>query len=571
MKTLSQRVKAFSAVLVLGIGAAGLFIFLAQNHQISLAQQADAARDREAMMSDLALTTKQIQVHVVQVQQFLTDVSATRSLDGLDDGPAQAEANAKAFEETVTRAEGLAKSLDLPKTQAALKETQGLFPDYYREGQVMADAYVREGTAAGNAHMGRFDAASAALYGGLNRVIDDVQRNGDQISEQADAAVIASTANARLLRNLSVAGVILMASLLIAYAVYILRALVTPLTQFAGQLDEIAADKLDVRVLHTGRTDEVGHVARAIDGFRKAEIEFRGRESVENAARQERRDRRERLEAAIAMFRDRVASVMQSIDSSTNQMDAVTRSLTEISDSTALQSRSAASSTHEATDNVQIVAAAAEELAASIADISDKIGLSQTVVRKTGQVTADSERNIARLAQASERIGDIVGLIQSISAQTNLLALNATIEAARAGDAGKGFAVVASEVKALASQTGKATEEIIRQIQEIQSETGTAVQSIKSIADHMSEVEQYTLAISEAVEQQSRATQDIAQNVAQAASCTAMAQNQVSEMEGAAIQTQTSAGEVGATTQSLARDKAALSQTIDTFLSEVAA
>src|SRR5690606_25078097 len=117
----------------------------------------------------------------------------------------------------------------------------------------------------------------------------------------------------------------------------------------------------------------------------------------------------------------------------------------------------------------------------SIAEISRQVEQTSEVVRIAvgeAQVTDDG---IAALAEAAQKIGDVVQLIRDIAGQTNLLALNATIEAARAGEAGKGFAVVASEVKSLAVQTAKATEDIAAQIQAVQASTSGSVDAIQRI------------------------------------------------------------------------------------------
>jgi len=124
------------------------------------------------------------------------------------------------------------------------------------------------------------------------------------------------------------------------------------------------------------------------------------------------------------------------------------------------------------------------------------------------------------LAAGTQKIGEVVTLIQTIASQTNLLALNATIEAARAGEHGRGFAVVASEVKALANQTAKATEEISAQIQGIQDATGEAVNAIQAIGGTIAEIDEISNAIAAAVDQQGAATREIAGNVQQAASGT---------------------------------------------------
>src|SRR6185503_10372159 len=107
----------------------------------------------------------------------------------------------------------------------------------------------------------------------------------------------------------------------------------------------------------------------------------------------------------------------------------------------------------DASSNVQTVAAASEELSASIAEISRQVTNAATTASRAVDEARQTDATVQGLAETAGRIGDVVKLISDIASQTNLLALNATIEAARAGEAGKGFAVVASEVKGLANQT----------------------------------------------------------------------------------------------------------------------
>ena len=131
------------------------------------------------------------------------------------------------------------------------------------------------------------------------------------------------------------------------------------------------------------------------------------------------------------------------------------------------------------------------------------------MVRVSVNEAETTNEQIAGLADAAQKIGDVVKLIRDIAGQTNLLALNATIEAARAGEAGRGFAVVASEVKSLAVQTAKATEEIAAQILAVQGSTTIAVDAIRNIAGRMKEISSYTSAVAASVEQQNAATGEI--------------------------------------------------------------
>ncbi len=152
------------------------------------------------------------------------------------------------------------------------------------------------------------------------------------------------------------------------------------------------------------------------------------------------------------------------------------------------------------------VAAAADEMVSTTADIARNCGEAAAAAEDTNNTTAEGVReveatiagireqvessaqdakHIQALVDESQKIGTIVQTIEGIAAQTNLLALNAAIEAARAGEAGKGFAVVADEVRALASRTGSSTQEIIKMVSQIQNYANTANDSMTASLSHM--------------------------------------------------------------------------------------
>ena len=174
---------------------------------------------------------------------------------------------------------------------------------------------------------------------------------------------------------------------------------------------------------------------------------------------------------------------------------------------------SAASASTEASANVQTVAAAAEELVASIGEISRQVDQASAIAQKAVHEATSSGTIINGLSDDAQSIGDVIQLIDSIAAQTNLLALNATIEAARAGEAGKGFAVVASEVKNLASQTTKATEDISARILSVQESTEGAVTAIDAIKEIINQISDISAGIAAAIEEQSAVTRDISGNM----------------------------------------------------------
>ncbi len=238
-------------------------------------------------------------------------------------------------------------------------------------------------------------------------------------------------------------------------------------------------------------------------------------------------------------FEANVKAVVEDVAVSVAQMQSTTREMAAGADQAKQRSVTVTGAAAQATDNVQMVAAAAEQLSASIAEIGRQAAASSTTAAKAVDKARHTDGMVQTLTSAAAQIGEVVELIQTIANQTNLLALNATIEAARAGEAGKGFAIVASEVKNLATQTAKATNDIRGHIEGIQRVATDTVATMQDIGSTISEVNEIAAAIASAVEEQNSATQEIANNVRQAAAGTTEVSANIADVTQAS-------GEVGA-------------------------
>lgn len=347
--------------------------------------------------------------------------------------------------------------------------------------------------------------------------------------------------------------------------------IIRPLRRTVQVILALEKGDLAVEVVGTARRDEIGEVARGLETFREGLIE-RQRLVREQSAEVELREKRAAaLERAVDEFKQTLSGTVEAVAHSAVDLQDTANSLNGSAGQGEQLAVSVASAAEQASGNVNSVASAAEELSCSIDEIAHRIADSHQIVERAAGSAGRANTVMDELAQCSQKIGEVVGMIGAIASQTNLLALNATIEAARAGEAGKGFAVVASEVKNLANQTARATEEVTQQISMVQAKTDEAVGAIRDVGDIIQKVGEVTTSIAGAVEEQSAATAEIARNVEQAAAGTGEVSRHVVGVRDAASATGADAGKVKSASSSLSVNAELLQGSVETFLNRLRA
>jgi len=295
------------------------------------------------------------------------------------------------------------------------------------------------------------------------------------------------------------------------------------------------------------------------------------REEQERDRSATQQQRQVAMELAVADFRARIERMLKMVAENGASLRLTAETLFAASNETSRRADGAVQSSNEASTNVGVAASAAEELFSSIAEIGRQLVQTNGLVELAVEEAGATNDQMGSLAEAAQKIGDVVKLIQGVAGQTNLLALNATIEAARAGEAGRGFAVVASEVKSLAVQTAKATEEVSGYIAAVQNSTDTAVQAIRRNVARMREISHIAASAAAAVQQQDAATGTIANTVASAATGTREIVTVLSVVAGAATETKASAETVLTASAVVESAATELRAEVEDFLRKVAA
>jgi len=349
------------------------------------------------------------------------------------------------------------------------------------------------------------------------------------------------------------------------------RSTTRPLRMITEALNKLAQGDTSVTTNETDRRDEIGALARSLDVFRANREQAEKLEQEQKDTHKIQIARAEKIEKLIKSFEIEVEGNLSTVHSALEQLRTTATGMASQSDETTGRAANVAVATEQAAANVDTVAAAAEQLAASIDEITSQVSRSSDIAQSGANEADDASTIFAELGTASDKIGQVVELIQSIAEQTNLLALNATIEAARAGDAGKGFAVVAAEVKNLANQTTRATEDIAGQIGGIQESTQNALGAIQHLSGRMKELNEVSASIAAAVREQDAATGEIARNVAEAATGTKDVAQNVVGLRKAAEEEREASGQVLAASGSLNSKSQNLMEQIKQFLNDIRA
>jgi len=588
-----------------------LFCILASGYGVYSAKQLKATLDSEAKRDEiiqnnteqLGLLSKQIELDIVQVQQFLTDVSATRGQNGLDDGWELAAQNAAALESDVAKAKIYARQLGATELSAALDEVSAQFPAYYQVGQTMAHAFVDGGPVSGNALMPRFDAAAAALaerVEGARKALANLEQ--DQAAEEAvfEARIARMESASLLIGSLLVLGACLVGGLVVWQ---LRKKLLHPLGLLGDYMGLLAQGDYSKEPPFQARQDELGQMARTIVVFRESALERQSARREQDEERTAAESRRIQADAEKSRLDAERIQVVQSLTDGLTRMakgdlsgplihpfpqafealrNDYNLTLKRLSDSLiaiqhgasamrngtneiAMASDDLARRTEQQAAGLEQTAAALDQISATVQRTADGArNAAEVVVNARNQASRSNEvvtrtvEAMSEIENSSEQIGQIIGVIDEIAFQTNLLALNAGVEAARAGESGRGFAVVAQEVRALAQRSANAAKQIKGLIDTSRAQVTSGVKLVDETGKSLQQ-------IIEAVVQVDSLVHEITKSAAEQSLGLREISSAVNQMDHSTQQNAAMVGETTAATHSLSEEAIELENQVSNF------
>ena len=221
--------------------------------------------------------------------------------------------------------------------------------------------------------------------------------------------------------------------------------------------------------------------------------------------------------------------------------------------------------TESQASNLQQTASSMEQITGTIRQTAETAqtaaglaGEAASVAERSGVAALHVAERMGEIRQSSGRIGEIIGVIESISFQTNILALNAAVEAARAGDAGRGFAVVATEVRALAQRTSTAAREIKVLIEDSSAKVDAGVKLAQATGDTTRQTQ-------DAVQRVHALISEISAAVGEQSLGAVQVNGSVAELDGLTQQNAAMVEELAAAASSLSGQAAMVSESVRIF------
>lgn len=505
----------------------------------------------------LSSSRKEVEIDVIQIQQYLQDVSATRLVDGLgaDDWKIVAD-YAVRFRKDIAESRAVAVQLSDDRLVAVLDKMAAEFPAYYDMGIAMARAYVKDGPLGGNAAMPEFDATADAMRSALRAA--DVRIETIRTETARERAAVATlrkdSAQTMIVLGAVLAGLVIAVSILALR--FVQRGIIRPLSHATEVLGEMAKGRQDVAMESIEADGEMGHLVEALVAVRKAAQE---KYLAERAAEQKvvaavgaglhalsQGDLTYRItaemSAAFAALRDdfnaaatRLFETLRTVSSTTGEVASGAGDIARWSDELAQRTERQAASLEETAAALQEITATVGQSAAHAREATTIVAGAKAAAEKGGDIVGSAVSAMQNIEASSKRISDIVGVIDEIAFQTNLLALNAGVEAARAGESGKGFAVVASEVRALAQRCAAAAREVKELITDSQHHVASGVSLVGNSGAVLGEILDQVSRINALMDEMARASEQQSTGIKQISSAVSDMDN-VTQKNAAMVQ-----------------------------------
>ncbi|MBE9516018.1 MAG: methyl-accepting chemotaxis protein [Proteobacteria bacterium] len=464
----STKAKLYTSFLIplVVIMVGGTWLFFSSQSAL------DSARTVSEKRLTINAWSHQMRLDVVQIQQWLTDISATRGLDGLNDGFDEAEKNYKSYLAHVEKYRAHYKQTDNKAGLEQMALLSGRVGTYYVMGKKMAQAYIDEGPAGGNKMMAEFDKAAEAMSEAMEPFIVEQKR-----LIHSDVASIESHIISTL--TVSIVLFVFVIIAIVAASLVLDRSVVTPLKHALKFVKKLT--KGDLSATHKyDANDEVGQ-----------------------------------LLSALGNLSEQLSEVIGAIQISADEMSETSFQIAD--DSLGLSQR-----TEEQASSLEETAASMEQMTSTVKHNAESAEHAEALAQdnqeravRGGMLAKETTHAMEALSKSSRRVVDIISTIDGIAFQTNLLSLNAAVEAARAGEQGRGFAVVASEVRELALRSSEAAKEIKKLIEDSVGFTDNSVDLVNQSAEMLEQILSGAKSVSDFVSEVAAASREQAAGIEQ--------------------------------------------------------